>query len=124
MHDHLYLNYPQYMQDNPNSFRILLLRNLDTKTDMWPRLVETIEGTLEAKNLVLMPLPSAFSTMVACQVQILLAENSGHFSIKTSAQTSQARQVKIKTGTHYLEQIQPEDISLLIDSWGQMFRGA
>ena len=124
MNEHLYLNYPQYIQDHSRDFGILLMHNPDTKTGVLPQLEDITKGNIGEEKLILMLLPSAFSVMIACQIQILLTENPGHLSIRTSAQTSQGRQVSIEAGTHYLEQLQPEEIALLDDWCRRMLLGA
>ena len=121
MYEHLYLNYPQYVKDNAHNFGLLLLHNPDTETGVLSQLEGITEVTAGINQLVWMPLPPAFSLMIACQIQILLSESPGHFSISTSAQTSQGRQVKIEAGTHYLEQLRPEEIAEIHDWCRQLF---
>ncbi len=118
MHEHLhrYVNYPQYVKDHPHSFRLLLLHNPDMETGMLSRFEDIIEAIPGIEKLNWTLLPPAFTTMAICQIQILVAKEPGRLLINTSNQMSQSRRINIEAGTHYEEEIQPEDLEL-INQW-------
>lgn len=115
MDEHLhYFNLLQYIKRNPHDFGLLLLHN-PKGVGILEQLVEVQRTAPAMQELIWTPLPPAFLNMVACQLQILMAQESGEFSIHTSEMTSEGRQVQLRSGTHYQNSLSLEDIRLLHD---------
>ena len=119
-HLHLYLNLPQYIKRNQHYFGLLLLHSPQEGVGILEQLVELERTAPAMQELVWTPLPSTFLAMVACQLQILMAQEPGEFSIHTSEMTSEGRQVQLRTGTHYQNFLDFEDIQRLHDWCHQM----
>ena len=118
---HLYLNFPQYIKHNPHNFGLLLLHNPQKGVGILEQLLEVERTAPTMQELIRTPLPSAFLLMVAYQLQILMAQESGEFSIHTSEMTSEGRQVQLRAGTHYQSFLSLNDIQRLHDWCHQTF---